>query len=92
MAYAIGGVVTLLGYIPTVRDLYQGKPSANATTYLIWLITTFIATLYGVFVLKDTMYLLVVGLQLIACLIIMIMRLRLYYATKKVNSKGKRKK
>ncbi len=79
IAYGVGGVVTLFGYIPTVRDLYVGKPSANSTTYLIWFITTFIATLYGWFVLKDWVYLLVVGLQLVMCLVILILRMRLAF-------------
>lgn len=87
LAYGVGGVVTLLGYIPTVRDLYNGKPSANLITYLIWLVTTFIATLYGLFVIKDAIYLLVVGLQLVACLIITVMRFRLNNNLKIIKNK-----
>jgi hypothetical protein len=75
--YSIGGIVTFAGFFPTIKDLWKGKPSANLHTYVIWSLTTFFASLYAIFVVKDLVFSLVVNLQLVACLIVLILRLRL---------------
>lgn len=41
LLYGFGGLVTFCRFIPTMLDLWKGKPSANAVTYLVWSITTF---------------------------------------------------
>ena len=51
ISYSIAGIVTFAGFIPTIKDLYYRKPSANISTYAIWTATTFITSLYGFFVL-----------------------------------------
>lgn len=76
-AYGIGGIIIFLGFLPTIRDLWQGKPSANISTYLIWTITTLLTSLYGFFVLDNWLFNVVINLQLLACLIILVLRLRL---------------
>lgn len=75
--YSIGGLVTFAGFFPTMKDLWKGKPSANVYTYAIWTSTTFITSLYAIFVVKDLVFSLVINLQLAACLIVLILRLRL---------------
>ena len=75
--YGIGGLVTFAGFFPTIKDLWHKKPSANASTYIIWTTTTFIASLYGFFILQNLIFNLVVNLQLAACLTVLILRLRL---------------
>jgi len=75
--YSIGGIVTFSGFFPTIKDLWKGKPSANVHTYAIWTVTTFFASLYAIFVVKDLVFSLVINLQLVACLIVLILRLRL---------------
>jgi len=79
LAYGLGGVVTFLGYMPTVRDLLKNKPSANIGTYIIWTITTLFASLYGFFVLNNIVFSIVVNLQLLACSVVLILRIRLRY-------------
>ncbi len=76
-AYSIGGIVTFAGFFPTMKDLWKGKPSANVHTYVIWSLTTFFTSLYAIFVVKDLVFSLVINLQLVACLIVLILRLRL---------------
>jgi ABC-type Na+ efflux pump permease subunit len=77
IAYACGGIVTFLGFVPTMRDLAHGIPSANVATYVVWTITTALAFLYGLFILRDPLFLIVIGLQLAACVVILALRLRL---------------
>ena len=80
--YSIGGIVTFLGFFPTMKDLWQKKPSANTSTYIVWTITTFFTSLYGIFILKDLVFIAVINLQLLACLIVLILRIRLTYIQK----------
>jgi hypothetical protein len=75
--YSIGGIVTFTGFFPTMKDLWRGKPSANIYTYIIWALTTFITALYAMFVVKDLVFSVVINLQLAACLIVLILSLRL---------------
>lgn len=77
VAYGMGGLVTFAGFFPTIKDLWHKKPSANASTYTIWTITTFLASLYGFFILQNLVFNIVVNLQLAACLTVLILRLRL---------------
>jgi hypothetical protein len=79
LLYSIGGVVTFIGFFPTIRDLYNGKPSANMSTYIVWTITAFIATLYAATVLHDMTFTLVIGLQLVAQVTILYLRFRLSF-------------
>jgi len=75
--YGASGIVTFLGFMPTIRDLWNKKPSANIATYWMWTTTTFITSLYGFFVLNNLVFNLVINLQLLACVIVLFMRLRL---------------
>lgn len=45
VAYGAGGIITFVGFFPTVRDLWKGKPSANVSTYVVWSTTTFLTLL-----------------------------------------------
>jgi len=75
--YGIGGLVTFAGFFPTIKDLWHKKPSANASTYAIWATTTFFASLYGFFILQNLVFNIVINLQLAACFIVLVLRLRL---------------
>lgn len=82
LLYSLGGIITFLGYYPTIKDLWGKKASANVHTYLIWTITMTIASLYGFLVLKDLPFILVTNLNLLACATILILGLRLKYSNK----------
>ncbi len=75
--YSIGWIITFLGFFPTMKDLRQEKPSANISTYLIRTTTTLLTSLYWIFVLKDLVFIIVINLQLLACLLVLILRIRL---------------
>jgi hypothetical protein len=82
--YSIGGIITFAGFFPTMADLWNGKPSANIYTYIIWALTTFFTALYAIFVLQDLVFSVVISLQLAACLIVLALSLRLKINTKKL--------
>ena len=53
IAYASVGVIYFIAYLPTIRDLYNKKPSANILSYVLWTGATGIALLYSIFILPD---------------------------------------
>ena len=81
--YGLGGIVTFIGYIPTIKDLWHSKASANIHSYTIWTITTFLATIYGYIVLKDLAFIFVANLNFLACAIILVLGIRLKYRKNK---------
>ena len=78
MAYAATGFVSLIGYWPTIKDLYHHKkPSANISSYILWSTTAGIGFLYAIFVLPDLPLRFVYGVNFFACLTVLILSLRL---------------
>jgi len=78
LAYAGVGVANIVAFWPTIKDLYfHKKKSANIHSYLIWTICGAIAFLYGVFVLQDTLYLIISGANLICCALILFLSIGL---------------
>jgi len=77
VAYLSTGIIAIIGFWPTIRDLYQKKPSANITTYIVWTFASVVGVLYGLFVLKDLLYRIVSILNLIGCFVILILAIRL---------------
>ena len=82
--YGLGGIVTFFGFMPTMIDLWKRKPSANIITYVVWTSTTFVTALYGFFILEDLVFNIVINLQLLACLTVLFLRIRLIYFSKSV--------
>ena len=77
VAYAGVGVISIVAYWPTIKDLYNKKPSANITSYVLWTATTGIAFLYGLFILPDFLFRAVSGLNFGACVTVLTMSLSL---------------
>jgi len=80
--YGICGVVTFAGFIPTMIDLWRKKPSANISTYIVWTTTMFFTTLYALFINKDLVFIGVASAQLLACFVVLALRIRLNYIKK----------
>lgn len=80
--YSITWIVWFLAFLPTIIDLIKWKPSANLNTYILWSIITLFSFMYGLFVLKDYMFNLVIWSQLFWYLIITILSIRLKYIKK----------
>ncbi|MEQ1849266.1 MAG: hypothetical protein ABL890_01610 [Candidatus Peribacteraceae bacterium] len=78
VAYAATGVIGVLAYWPTIRDLYHHKKkSANISSYVLWTWTTCIAFLYALFIIPDTLLILASGFQFLACLVVLMLSVNL---------------
>jgi hypothetical protein len=77
VAYLSTGIIAVIGFWPTIKDLYHKKHSANITTYILWTFVSVIGVLYGLFILKDLLYIIVSMLNLIGCAIILFLAMRL---------------
>ena len=78
IAYGATGVVGLVGYWPTIRDLYHHKkPSANISSFIVWSSTVGIGFLYAIFILQDTLFRIVSGINFFACLTVLILSIQL---------------
>ena len=83
IAYAGVGVVGLIAYWPTIKDLYyHQKPSANVTSYIIWTLTSGVAFLYSLFILPDLLFRIVSGINFGACAMVLLLSLKLGKTTK----------
>jgi len=78
VAYAGVGVVSVIGYWPTIRDLYHHKKqSANISSYVLWTATGAIAFLYSLFILPDLLFIIVSGLSFASCAVVLFLSIRL---------------
>lgn len=76
-SYGIVGILSLGGYVATVRDLhFKKRMTANPISYLIWTLTGGITFLYSLFVLPDVIFRFVSGLSFFSCLLILMLSLR----------------
>lgn len=79
-AYASTGIITIIGYIPTIKDLWQHKKmSANISSYTIWTVCSGIAFLYSLFILPDMLFQIVSGLNTASCALILLLSIMLKY-------------
>lgn len=79
LLYASTGVIGIIGYFPTMKDLMRKKESANTQSYIIWTFCNFIAFLYAFFIISDLLLEIVTGLIFASCAIILALTLRLKY-------------
>ena len=77
-AYACEGIISIIAYWPTIKDLYfHKKESANVRSYTIWTFTSGIAFLYSVFILPDLLFRIVSGIGFLLCATVLFLALRL---------------
>ena len=74
--YAGTGIVTTIAYLPTIRDLLKGKPSANISSYIVWTLCAFVTFLYALFVVSDLLLEIMTGLNFLSCALIWILAFR----------------
>ena len=78
VAYGGVGVLGLMAYWPTIKDLYRHKKkSANIASHVLWTATSLITFLYSLFILPDFLFRLVSGMNLSACSIVLFLSIRL---------------
>lgn len=72
ITYAATGIIGLVGYWPTLQDLYRHKkPSANISSYILWSSTGGIGFLYSMFILSDLLLRIVSGINFFACITVL---------------------
>lgn len=77
VSYGGVGVVNLIAYWPTIKDLFNKKPSANIPSYFLWTATSGITLLYSLFVLNDLLFRLVSGVNFVCCALILFLCIRI---------------
>jgi hypothetical protein len=84
VAYAAVGLIEIIGYIPTIKDLwYHKKKSANISSYAIWTSCSVVTFLYSLFILPDLLFRIVSGVTLACCAVILLLSLILKLRHKK---------
>jgi len=73
--YGITGIISILGYIPTIKDLLHKKASANINSYIIWTLTSGVTFLYALFVISDLLLEIMTGLNFVSCAVIWVLAL-----------------
>lgn len=78
VAYGATGIIALIGYWPTIKDLYRHKKkSANVASYILWTFTGGIAFLYSLFILPDLLLRIISGISFVSCLVILVLSIGL---------------
>ncbi|MCU0652740.1 MAG: hypothetical protein MUD10_00580 [Candidatus Pacebacteria bacterium] len=77
VAYGSVGIIGIIAYWPTIRDLINKKPSANLSSYSIWVATNLVTFLYSLFVVDDLLFRLVSGAYLAVNTSVFLLRLRI---------------
>jgi hypothetical protein len=89
--YACTGIISIIGYLPTIKDLLSGKPSANIQSYAIWTLTSGISFLYALIVINNALLEAVLGLNFLSCAAILLLSARLAIKMKKEKPKNRPK-
>lgn len=80
LAYASVGIVSVIGFIPTIKDLWLlKKKSANLSSYIIWTATGGISFLYSLFIVPDLLFRIVSGLNFVFCALVLLLSITLKY-------------
>jgi len=80
--YASVSVVAALAYLPTIRDLFQRKLSANVASYSLWTTTSGVTFLYSLFILPDFLFRIVSGVNFGSCAVVLLLCANLKYRGK----------
>jgi hypothetical protein len=79
-AYAAAGAVAVIGYMPTIKDLWRHKKkSANTSSYAIWTACSGTGFLYSIFILPDLLFRIVSGINFTSSAAILLLCLTLKY-------------
>lgn len=75
--YASSGIISTIGYTPTIKGLLKQIPCADLRSYLIWVLTTTISFIYASVVITDPLLMLLTGMDMVLCATILILIIRL---------------
>ncbi len=77
VTYGSVGVIGIIAYWPTIKDLIDKKPSANLFSYFIWVATNLVTFLYSLFIVDDLLFQMVSGAYLVVNASVFFLRLRI---------------
>lgn len=78
LAYSAGGVICLIAYWPTIKDLaIHKKPSANNATYAMFIFYAASAFLYSIFVLPNVLFSVMSAINLLCCTVVLVLNMKL---------------
>jgi len=77
ITYASIGVIGIIAYWPTIRDLYRKKPNANINSYILWTVASGVGFLYSLFILSDLLLRIISGLYLGANALVLLLSIKL---------------
>ena len=75
--FLINSFIALSGFLTTFKDVWNGIPSANITTYIQWTWVNGFGAIYGYCKLEDWAYTFLSGAAFFMCIFILILRLRI---------------
>ena len=77
LGYASVGFMSVVGYWPTIRDLYHQKnQSANSASFGIWTAASVIVVLYSLFVSSDVLFRAVSIINLACSLVVLFLSVK----------------
>ena len=71
------GLVSVIAYWPTIKDLWHKKPSANSTSFEIWTLTSGITFLYSHYIVNNLLFSIVSGINFGLTAVVLVLRLRI---------------
>ncbi len=75
ITYASVGIIATIGYLPTIKDLFHKKMSANISSYIMWTFCAGITFLYSMIKFSDILLKVVTATNFACCAIILGMAL-----------------
>lgn len=75
--YSLWWIISVFWYFPTIMDLYKWKPSASIPSYITWVCTLITSSCYWFFVIKDLPFILIINANLLVCIIVLFLAIRL---------------
>jgi len=78
ISYGAVGLINIVAYWPTIKDLYHHKkPSANTLSFYMWTFASGVTFLYSLFILPDLLFQIVSGLNFLSCFTVLVLSIRL---------------
>jgi len=69
--YLCTGIISIIAYFPTIRDLNKKIASANISSYFLWTLTTGVSFLYALIIISDILLIIITGLSFVCCMTIL---------------------
>ena len=87
ICYGATAVINIIAYWPTIKDLSLDKEdTANLVSYTLWTLSSGASLLYGIFILKDSLFIFISSIIFIANLLVWVLKFRYLRKTNPTHS------